>query len=167
MPKLPVVTPTTTFSAVMHTAASTELPATARFSARMVSADRVVEAPDIADDYRWRLKKAPMGFNQTAQKLRPKPGKISVLRFYLPLPASWRRFRMYPVLLIVLIVLSTGVTRAFAQTQSPPASTPSPQKAGVPAQHADGAGEDEMAAPKPDTSTVSPNAPVITIPGLC
>src|SRR5580693_5935074 len=35
MPRLPVVTPTTIFSVVMAIAASTELPATARFSARM------------------------------------------------------------------------------------------------------------------------------------
>ena len=35
MPRLPVVTPTTIFAAVMRMAASTELPATARFSARM------------------------------------------------------------------------------------------------------------------------------------
>jgi hypothetical protein len=35
IPKLPVVTPTTIFPAVMRTAAMTEFPATARFSARM------------------------------------------------------------------------------------------------------------------------------------
>jgi len=37
MPKLPVVTPTTIFSAVIASAAMTEFPATARFSARMES----------------------------------------------------------------------------------------------------------------------------------
>ena len=35
MPKLPVVNPTTIFSVVTAIAASTEFPATARFSARM------------------------------------------------------------------------------------------------------------------------------------
>jgi hypothetical protein len=37
MPRLPVVTPTTIFSAVIASAANTELPATERFSARMVA----------------------------------------------------------------------------------------------------------------------------------
>jgi hypothetical protein len=37
IPKLPVVTPTTIFRPVMAIAASTELPATERFSARIVA----------------------------------------------------------------------------------------------------------------------------------
>ncbi len=47
MPKLPVVKPTTTFRAVMTSAASTELPAAERFSARISSEGETAGVPDM------------------------------------------------------------------------------------------------------------------------
>src|SRR5580704_11230824 len=47
MPRLPVVKPTTTLSNVMTTAARTEFPATARFSARIDSDEETAGLPDM------------------------------------------------------------------------------------------------------------------------
>jgi hypothetical protein len=48
MPRLPVVTPTTIFRVVIAIAANTELPATARFSARMVADEYGMGDSDIS-----------------------------------------------------------------------------------------------------------------------
>ena len=47
MPKLPVVTPTAIFSAVITTAAMTEFPAAVRFSARIRSDGEIAGVPGI------------------------------------------------------------------------------------------------------------------------
>jgi hypothetical protein len=47
MPRLPVVNPTTVFKAVMTMAARTELPAAARFSARIDSAEEMAGLADM------------------------------------------------------------------------------------------------------------------------
>src|ERR1700758_3208552 len=49
MPRLPVVTPTATLSPVITRAAKTELPATARFSARIKSDGDIAGVPDMLE----------------------------------------------------------------------------------------------------------------------
>ena len=49
MPKLPVVNPTTIFRAVITTAATTEFPAAARFSARIKSEGEMAGLPDMQE----------------------------------------------------------------------------------------------------------------------
>jgi hypothetical protein len=49
MPRLPVLNPTTTFSPVITSATSTELPAAPRFSERIKSADERAGLPDMQE----------------------------------------------------------------------------------------------------------------------
>src|ERR1700693_2982431 len=81
IPKLPVVMPTTIFIAVIAIAASTELPATERFSARMVADEYGIGDSDIAVIITVPDCSRPTDFRELARFTPPGCGHSFVLRF--------------------------------------------------------------------------------------
>src|SRR5579864_7412939 len=158
IPKLPVVIPTTIFRTVMPTAASTELPATARFSARIASEPyseaEITGAPHmtaiIAENnvativFPLRLVTPPGGGLRIPSTL--------LCATMLIIPCNFLEASLKALLSGLVCLILVGA--ASGQANSQPELKPRPSNPV----------EDLQPG---DNSKISPDAPVITIKGVC
>src|SRR5271166_740224 len=157
MPRLPVVSPTTIFRVVIAIAASTEFPATARFSARMDSGLSVA---------------ASMGMTALSPLLTPSANPVAgtfphalptaaelcariSLTFRYRFGGSTKLMMRYGLVCLLLAAMSWG--------QASSTSAPVAQQSGAPA----GAAVNPADSKEAEAAKVAPDAPVITINGLC
>jgi len=130
----------------------------------MVSAEKAVEVPDIVDDYRFPPMEPPNRFRSASQKSRPKAESSCATILFTLADHLEAVSEMQQVLLTFLIIFTLGLNSSLAQNQAPPAATQNTKPAG---QHDEEGEENQAPAAKSFNSSVPPNAPVITIQGLC